>query len=194
MGRFRIIGTKTFTPVCISRHIDRRRQLRRSRVGLTSIVLAASVAYFAPVAAWAAPARAGPPLGGVKTREMRQYHGLEARQYHRVSRSSAPVSASLSRSLEFANSISTRVISRLFTFHSPNSTSKVMIQTPVRSNDRISPPNDWSIGGQIGSENSRDPRLMIRIGATLGLVYLAFLAVWFWATRFRMKPSSSAPS
>ena len=35
---------------------------------------------------------------------------------------------------------------------------------------------------------------MIRIGATLGLIYLAFLAVWFWATRFRMRPSSSAPS
>ena len=194
MGRFRIIGTKTSTTACTSRHIERRRQLLRSGLGLTSIVLAASVAYFAPVAAVAAPARAGPPLGGVKTREMRQYHGLEARQYHRVSRSSAPVSASLSRSREFGNSISARVISRLFTSHSPNSTSKVMIQTPVGSNDRISAPNDRSIGRQIGSGNGSDPRLMIRIGATLGLVYLAFLAVWFWATRFRMRPSSSAPS
>jgi hypothetical protein len=126
--------------------------------------------------------------------EMGQYHGLGAPQYHRGGRSSAPVSASLSRSREFANSISSGVISRLFTFHSPNSTSKVMIQTSGRSNDRISPPNGRSIGGQIGSENSRDPGLMIRIGATLGLVYLAFLAVWFWATRFRMRPSSSAPS
>jgi hypothetical protein len=194
MGRFRIIGTKTSTTACTSRHIERRRQLLRSGLGLTSIVLAASVAYFAPVAAVAAPARAGPPLGGVKTREMRQYHGLEARQYHRVSRSSAPVSASLSRSPEFGNSISARVISRLFTSHSPNSTSKVMIQTSVRSNHRISAPNDRSIGRQIGSGNGSDPRLMIRIGATLGLVYLAFLAVWFWATRFRMRPSSSAPS
>ena len=194
MGRFRIIGTKTHTPVCISRHIDRRRQLLRSRLGLTSIVLAASVAYFAPVAAGAAPARAGPPAGAVQTAEMGQYHGREARQYHRGARSSAPASASLSRSREFVNSISARVISRVFTFYSPNSTSKVMIQTPVRPNDWISPSNDRSIGGQIGSENSRDPRLMIRIGATLGLVYLAFLAVWFWATRFRMRPPSSAPS
>jgi hypothetical protein len=69
-----------------------------------------------------------------------------------------------------------------------------MIQTPGRQIDRISPSNDRSIGEQIGSENGRDPRLMIRIGATLGLVYLAFLAVWFWATRFRMRPPSSAPS
>ena len=194
MGRFRIIGTKILTTACISRHSDRQRQLRRSRLGLMSIVLAASVAYFAPVAAGAAPARAGPPIGAVKTAEMGQYHGLEARQYHRVGRSSAPASASLSRSRKFANSISARVISRLFTSHSPNSTSKVMIQTPVRSNDRISAPNDRSIGRQIGSGNGSDPRLMIRIGATLGLVYLAFLAVWFWATRFRMRPSSSAPS
>ena len=194
MGRFRIIGTKILTTVCISRHSDRCRQLRRSRFGLTSIVLAASVAYFAPVAAWAAPARAGPPARGVQTAEMRQYHGLVASQYHRVGRSSAPVSASLSRSREFANSISARVISPLFTSHSPNLTSKIIIQTSIRSNDRISPPNGRSIGGQIGSENSSDPRLMIRIGATLALVYLAFLAVWFWATRFRMRPSSSAPS
>jgi hypothetical protein len=194
MGRFRIIGTKSHTTVCISRHIDRRRQFLQSRLGLTSIVLAASVAYFAPVAAGAAPARAGPPAGAVKTAEMGQYHGLEAPQYHHVGRTSAPLSASLSRSRELANSISARVISRLFTSHSPNSTSKVMIQTSVRSNHRISAPNDRSIGRQIGSGNGSDPRLMIRIGATLGLVYLAFLAVWFWATRFRMRPSSSAPS
>ena len=194
MGRFLIIGTKTHTTACISRHVDRCRTLLLSRLGLTSIVLAASVAYFAPVAAGAAPARAGPPGGAAKTAEMAQYHGLEPPQYHRGGRSSAPALASLSRSRELANSISARVISRLFTSHSPNSTSKVMIETPVRSNHRISPPNERSIGGQIGYENSRDPRLMIRIGATLGLVYLAFLAVWFWATRFRMRPSSSAPS
>ena len=59
-----------------------------------------------------------------------------------------------------------------------------MIQTPVRSNDRISAPNDRSIGQTIGPGNGSDPRLMIQIGASLGLVYLAFLAVWFWATRF----------
>ena len=194
MGRFRIIGTKTVTPACISRHIDRRRQLLRSRLGLTSIVLAASVAYFAPIAAGAVPARAGPPTGAEQAAKMGQYHGLEARQYHGVARSSAVASASLSRSRELANSISARVISRLFTSHSPNSIPKVMIHAPIQPSDRISPRNDRSIGGQIASENGRDPRLMIRIGATLGLGYLAFLAVWFWATRFRMRPPSSAPS
>jgi hypothetical protein len=35
---------------------------------------------------------------------------------------------------------------------------------------------------------------MLQIGGVLGLVYVAFLAVWFWATRFRMRPPRSAPS
>jgi hypothetical protein len=33
---------------------------------------------------------------------------------------------------------------------------------------------------------------MLQIGALLGLVYLAFLAAWIWATRFRIGPPRSA--
>ena len=179
---------------CIPRHIIGRRRFLRSRLGLMSIVLAASVAYFAPVAAGAARSRAGPPTAATKTAEIGQYHGLGPPQYHRGAQSSGPASAPLSRSREFDNSISTRVISRLFTSHSANSIPKTTLHTQLRPSDRIIPRNDRPIGGQIGSENSRDPGLMIRIGATLGLGYLAFLAVWFWATRFRMRPPSSAPS
>jgi hypothetical protein len=69
-----------------------------------------------------------------------------------------------------------------------------MIHAPFHRSDRIRPRNDRLIGEQIGSENSRDAQLMIRLGAALGLGYLAFLAVWFWATRFRMRPPSNAPS
>jgi hypothetical protein len=47
-------------------------------------------------------------------------------------------------------------------------------------------------GSQIGSEKSRDPSLMFQIGAALGLVYVGFLATWFWATRFRMRPPRDA--
>ena len=36
--------------------------------------------------------------------------------------------------------------------------------------------------------------MMLGIAAALGLVYLTFLAVWFWATRLRVRPPSSAPS
>jgi hypothetical protein len=100
----------------------------------------------------------------------------------------------LSRSGEFVNSISGGVISRLFTPHSPNSISKVEIRTSSRSATQIDRQNDHPIGRQIAAENGRDPRLMLDIAKALGLVYLAFLAVWFWATRFRMRPPSSAPS
>jgi hypothetical protein len=45
---------------------------------------------------------------------------------------------------------------------------------------------------QIGSQKSRDPSLMLQIGAALGLVYVGFLATWFWATRFRIRPPGDA--
>jgi hypothetical protein len=69
-----------------------------------------------------------------------------------------------------------------------------MIHSPFQQRDQIGARNDSSIGVQIGAENGRDPRVMIDIAAALGLVYLAFLAVWFWATRVRMRPPRSAPS
>jgi hypothetical protein len=34
-------------------------------------------------------------------------------------------------------------------------------------------------------EDFRDSRLMLQIGMLLGFVYVAFLSVWFWATRLR---------
>lgn len=194
MGRFRIIETATDPAACISRHIDQSRHLLRSRVRLASIVLTAFAAYFGPTVTGGASARAGPPLRPLQTLETRQYHGLEARQYHRVGRSSGPASASLSRPRELANPISARVISPLFTSHSPNAIQQSMIHTPFHPSPRIGVRNDRSIGGQIGAENGRDPRVMLDIAAALGLVYLTFLALWFWATRFRMRPPSSAPS
>jgi hypothetical protein len=33
-----------------------------------------------------------------------------------------------------------------------------------------------------------DSRLLVQIGMLLGMVYLAFLTVWFWATRLRWNP------
>ena len=42
------------------------------------------------------------------------------------------------------------------------------------------------------AERSSDARLMLQIGQLLGLAYLAFLAVWFWATRFRTRPYRGA--
>jgi hypothetical protein len=194
MGRFHIIETTTHSPSFISHDVAPRRRGLASKVGPMSIVLAAFLTYFGPALTGGASARAGPPQEAIKAPEMRQYHSLRASQYHRVTRSSAPGSASLSRSGEFVNSISGRVISRFFTPHSRKSISKVVIRDSSRSAVRIGRQNGPPISRQIAAENGRDPRLMLDIAKALGLVYLAFLAVWFWATRFRMRPPSSAPS
>jgi hypothetical protein len=37
------------------------------------------------------------------------------------------------------------------------------------------------------SEQLRDSRLMVQIGMLLGLAYLGFLSIWFWATRRRLE-------
>lgn len=39
------------------------------------------------------------------------------------------------------------------------------------------------------AENPRDIRLMIKIGLLLGMGYLLFLTLWFWATRVRPRPT-----
>jgi hypothetical protein len=39
-------------------------------------------------------------------------------------------------------------------------------------------------------EAARDSRLMMQIGMLLGMVYLGFLTIWFWATRLRPHPGS----
>jgi hypothetical protein len=46
---------------------------------------------------------------------------------------------------------------------------------------------DQAIGeaGDDVGEGFRDSRLMMQIGMLLGCVYVAFLSVWFWATRLR---------
>jgi len=38
----------------------------------------------------------------------------------------------------------------------------------------------------------RDSRLLAQLGIVLGMVYLAFLTVWFWATRLRWNPRDVA--
>jgi hypothetical protein len=38
-----------------------------------------------------------------------------------------------------------------------------------------------------GGEGSGDNRFLVQLGLVLGMAYLAFLTVWFWATRLRVK-------
>ena len=49
---------------------------------------------------------------------------------------------------------------------------------------------DRSVGRVVDNdgEGLRDGRLLAQVGMVLGLIYLAFLTVWFWATRLRWNP------
>jgi hypothetical protein len=40
--------------------------------------------------------------------------------------------------------------------------------------------------------DTRNERLMLQLGGVFGMFYVAFLAVWFWATRVRGRPPSDA--
>jgi hypothetical protein len=42
--------------------------------------------------------------------------------------------------------------------------------------------------GSADDDGASDTRLLMQIGMLLGTVYLAFLTVWFWATRLRWNP------
>lgn len=42
---------------------------------------------------------------------------------------------------------------------------------------------------QLPDTGRGDTRLMLKIGLLLGLAYVIFLTIWFWATRVRLRPS-----
>jgi hypothetical protein len=58
------------------------------------------------------------------------------------------------------------------------------------ADDIASDIRDGFLRGVSGNEDdgARDTRLLMQIGMLLGTVYLAFLTVWFWATRLRWSP------
>jgi hypothetical protein len=194
LGRFPIIDRETFPAACTSLRTRGWKRLLRPKPGPKALVLIALAAYFGCTTTGLASARAEPRAPAVQRPEIRQYHGLEAWQYHQNPGNSGQASASLGRSRELNNSISALVISRLFSIQVSNSAAKTSIYRPVATPARIGSQNDPSIGVQIVPESGGDPRLMLDIGTVLGLCYAAFLAVWFWATRFRLRPRSNAPS
>jgi hypothetical protein len=123
-----------------------------------------------------------------------QYHGSNSGQYHEIAANSGSNSAWLRRpwpvGAKLRNTIYPLVISPGFADRSPMGHRK-------RQNHTITGSHAY-IGSQNASRISRDirgdPQAMFQLGAVLGLVYVAFLAVWFWATRFRVRPPRSAPS
>ena len=142
-----------------------------------------------------------------------QYHGREAG----IRRISAWNLGSSRQGVELTTPIATDVISPSLRFHSAISNTNTQDSLGFRTSRWIGSRNDRSIGYRIGTVlcsratcyaelktqadpvryqgpavSSRNPRLMLQIGGVLGLVYLAFLAAWIWATRFRIRPPRSA--
>jgi hypothetical protein len=165
-------------------------------------VLVAPVAYFAltlNVSAASGPTTSSIAPAGRENGQIGQYHGTWGRQYHGIAARSGPLSAwrrtSRFADSEFSGPIVGRVISPIFTLHSEIGNAKAQIRLDSPPGDRTGARKGRSIGAQIGAGNeprSGDPRLMLQIGAVFGLIYVAFLGVWFWATRFRMGPPRSA--
>lgn len=130
-----------------------------------------------------------------KSSEIGQYHPFQSAWYHgkRASFSGllAPERGSRDTGAEIRTSISTKVISRIPAAFLPRANAETAKPSLFRSRAQISSRNRASTNGQIASSNG-DPRLMLQIGAAFGLIYIAFLMVWFWATRFRVRPHGSA--
>jgi hypothetical protein len=131
--------------------------------------------------------------------QSRQYQGPQRWQYHgiepRFGRTLAWQDSSNGSAAELNIPITSDLISPNSTSHSPIASADNENLLFSRPGSRIADRNGASIGTQIGSgtdREGRDARLMLEIGAALGLVYLAFLAVWFWTTRIRMHPPTSA--
>ena len=116
-----------------------------------------------------------------------QYHSQRGPQYHR-------------RALAFRRpSTATNEISEMNLLNPPvlishNSYSYFAnwsAARPLPSDGGTSSQIERRTDAQIQLSN-HDTRLMLRIGAVLGMIYLVFLATWFWTTRFLMRPGRSA--
>jgi hypothetical protein len=193
LGSFRIIELEIFTPARIRNHIAANR--RRLPALATMLVVSGVVLVLAPAAAASGGATgSGSGLRSAQRAENAQYHGSNSGQYHQIAASSGPNSAWLRHlslpGVKLRNTIFPLVISPSFTV--PSSIWRRKRQTDVagRSHIYIGSQNASSISPYISS----DSRPMLQLGAALGLVYVAFLAVWFWATRLRVRPPRSAPS
>jgi hypothetical protein len=193
VGSFRIIDFKIFSPACIWNHIVSKQRIARAAEAML-IVSAAFVALVPTASGSRGPAGPGTALRAAQKGEIAQYHGSNRGQYHDSAASSGQLSARLSGSAspsgELRNAIYVQVISPVFTHHSVFGSKKGQGDSRDSSGAWIGSQNYSS----IQPETRNDPRPMLELGVALGLVYIAFLAVWFWTTRFRVRPPRSAPS
>jgi hypothetical protein len=159
------------------------------------------------------PNRAAQAPQAVWHNQTRQYHAQEGRQYHLRASTTRRISArglgSTIPGAELRLRIAARLISPFSIRYSKVSRAEKRKPSLSRSISRNTP----SIAGWIAAGNcskvtclrsisvfagphpkpkTTDTRLMLQIGGLFGMLYLAFLAVWLWATRFRTRPPRAA--
>jgi hypothetical protein len=149
-----------------------------------------------------------PTAQGSVLSQSRQYHSGRAVQYQQGRAAAGPVFAS-NLTPDAARELANRLISPFFNFDF--AVSNVKLQEPVisRSGSPVGVANDRSIADQISPRtcsetpcldrvdqafagDTTNERLMLQIGGLFGMLYVAFLAVWFWGTRVRGRPPSGA--
>jgi hypothetical protein len=148
------------------------------------------------------------PAAGAVSSQSKQYHHGSTEQYQERRGLPRPVSAS-NRAPNDARELTFTLISPFFDFDFAVSNTSRQKAVISELGSPISIANDRSIDGQILARtcfqrscfNRPDPalaadttndRLMLQLGGLFGLSYVAFLAVWFWATRLRGRPPSGA--
>jgi hypothetical protein len=178
------------------------------------IVLLAMVAFLG----WAANVRAAadvealagkqPAAQGSVLSQSRQYHTGGAVQYQHGRAAARPASA-WNQTLDAAHEFAIRLIPPFFNFDFAVSNVKLQESVISRSRSPVGIANDRSIADRISPRtcsgtpcldrvdqafagDTTNERLMLQIGGLFGMLYVAFLAVWFWATRVRGRPPSGA--
>jgi hypothetical protein len=142
--------------------------------------------------------------------QARQYHGREGPQYHQRRVQEWPLPAP-SRAPNGASELKYRLLSTPFKVDfvvSDLNQRKLAISRFVSllgaANDRLivdriptgtcSPTPCIDQTDEVSAADTRNERLMLQLGGLFGVVYLVFLVVWYWATRFRPRPPRSAPT
>jgi hypothetical protein len=124
---------------------------------------------------------------GSRSAVQAQYHSRTRTQYHERAPAFGGVSAVKSEIAQLNLPIPPVLISQIFYADFTTRSAKVPLRSELRKDSQIDRPTEVQI-----QPLNHDTRLMLLIGAVLGLIYVLFLATWFWTTRFLMRPERSA--
>jgi hypothetical protein len=177
-GRFFIIEQERAASICV------RKQFRRLDVSGSFLKQACFTLVVAALAPLAGPANAaGIDFKAPRSAVQRQYHSQGGPQYHARGPgflSLAPTKDEIAKlNLLITPSLISRISPSLFSTPSAMAVFRPRVRNGFQIERRTDP--------QIQSSTRRNTRLMLQIGALLGLIYVLFLATWVWATRFHLR-------